>query len=351
MSFGANRTEPYVQLGRSGLFVYRVGLGTMQFGWSIDEAGSVDVLDAYTEVGGNFIDTADVYSSWSASMGGPSNPGGVSEEIIGRWLTARGNRDDMVIATKVRGAMGEQFSDHRGTASQREGLSRRWIMQACDDSLRRLGVDHIDLYQAHFYDPLVPIEETMSAFTDLVRKGKVRYLGCSNFSAWRLVESLWASDLRGLESFVSVQPEYSLLDPVRSDVETELAPMCQRYGIGMVPYSPLAGGLLTGKYRRNQPLPESVRAAENAEKKFSATNWDIIETLVAVAEEEGQTPSQAAIDWLRSKPWVTAPIVGANTPDQLRATISGLDEHLSPGAISRLDEVSGFRRGRASAES
>ncbi|WP_309620408.1 aldo/keto reductase, partial [Salinibacterium sp.] len=140
MSFGANRTEPYVQLGRSGLFVYRVGLGTMQFGWSIDEAGSVDVLDAYTEVGGNFIDTADVYSSWSASMGGPSNPGGVSEEIIGRWLTARGNRDDMVIATKVRGAMGEQFSDHRGTASQREGLSRRWIMQACDDSLRRLGV-------------------------------------------------------------------------------------------------------------------------------------------------------------------------------------------------------------------
>ncbi len=350
MSFGAESTEPYVQLGRSGLFVYRVGLGTMQFGWSVDEAGAFDVLDAYAAAGGNFIDTADCYSSWSASMGGPANAGGVSEEIIGRWLAARGNRDELVIATKVRAAMGEQFGDHRGTAAQREGLSRRWITKACEDSLRRLGVDHIDLYQAHFIDPLVPIEETMSAFTDLVRQGKVRYLGCSNFSAWRLVEALWTSDRRGLESFVSVQPEYSLLDPVRSDVETELAPMCQSYGIGMIPYSPLAGGVLTGKYRRNQPLPDSMRAAENAENRFSDTNWNIIETLIAVAEEEGQTPAQAAIDWLRSKPWVTAPIVGANTPTQLLATIDALDRRLSPEAIARLDDASSFRRGRASLE-
>lgn len=350
MSFGAVTTEPYVQLGRSGLFVYRVGIGTMQFGWSVDEAGAFDVLDAYAEAGGNFIDTADCYSSWSASMGGPVNAGGVSEEIVGRWLASRGNRDEMVVATKVRAAMGEQFSDHRGTAAQREGLSRRWIMKACDDSLRRLGVDHIDLYQAHFIDPLVPIEETMSAFTDLVRAGKVRYLGCSNFSAWRLVESLWASDMRNLESFVSVQPEYSLLDPVRSHVEMELAPMCAHYGIGMIPYSPLAGGLLTGKYRRDQPLPDSVRAEENAENRFSDTNWDIIETLVEVAAEEGQTPAQAAIDWLRSKPWVSAPIVGANRPDQLRATIAGLDSRLSPDALAKLDEVSSFRRSRPSLE-
>ena len=265
-------------------------------------------------------------------------------------MAARGNRDDMVVATKVRAAMGEQFSDHRGTAAQREGLSRRWIMKACDDSLRRLGVDHIDLYQAHFIDPLVPIEETMSAFTDLVRAGKVRYLGCSNFSAWRLVESLWASDSRNLESFVSVQPEYSLLDPVRSHVEMALAPMCTHYGIGMIPYSPLAGGLLTGKYRRDQPLPDSVRAEENAENRFSDRNWEIIETLVEVAAEEGQTPAQAAIDWLRSKPWVSAPIVGANRPDQLRATIAGLDTHLSPDALARLDEVSSFRRSRPSLE-
>ncbi|KAG1648785.1 putative oxidoreductase YrpG [Nymphon striatum] len=153
MSFGADTTEPYVQLGRSGLFVYRVGLGTMQFGWSVDEPGSFDVLDAYAEAGGNFIDTADCYTSWSARMGGPANAGGVSEEILGRWMAARGNRDDMVIATKVRAAMGEQFSEHRGTASQREGLSRRWITQACDDSLRRLGVDHIDLYQGTLHRP------------------------------------------------------------------------------------------------------------------------------------------------------------------------------------------------------
>ncbi len=350
MSFGAETTDPYVQLGRSGLFVYRVGLGTMQFGWSVDEAGAFEVMDAYAEAGGNFIDTADCYSSWAASMGGPANAGGVSEEIVGRWIAARGNRDEMVVATKVRAAMGEQFSDHRGTAAQREGLSRRWITQACEDSLRRLGVDHIDLYQAHFIDPLVPIEETMSAFTDLVRAGKVRYLGCSNFSAWRLVESLWASDRRSLESFVSVQPEYSLLNPVRAHVEMELAPMCQHYGVGMIPYSPLGGGLLTGKYRRDQPLPDSVRAEENAEVRFSDKNWEIIETLVEVAAEEGQTPAQAAIDWLRSKPWVSAPIVGANRPDQLHATIAGLDNRLSPEALARLDEISSFRRSRPSLE-
>ncbi len=351
MSSDASTTEPYVQLGRSGLFVYRVGLGTMQFGWSVDEAGSFAVLDAYADAGGNFIDTADCYSSWSQSMGGPSNAGGVSEEIIGRWLHARGRRDDMVIATKVRAAMGEQFGDHRGTRFQREGLSRQWIMRACEDSLRRLGVDHIDLYQAHFIDPLVPIEETMSAFTDLVRQGKVRYLGCSNFSAWRLLESLWVADRRNLESFVSVQPEYSLLDPVRSDVEAELAPMCQRYGIGIIPYSPLGGGLLTGKYRRGEPLPDSVRADENAETRFSDKNWSIIETLVDVATDLGQTPAQVAVNWLRAKPWTTAPIVGANTTQQLRDTIDGLDARLPTEAVARLDDVSAGRISRAALES
>lgn len=350
MTFGAATTEPYVQVGASGLFVYRVGLGTMQFGWSVDEAGAFAVLDAYADVGGNFIDTADCYSSWSASMGGPANPGGVSEEIVGRWIAARANRDDIVVATKVRAAMGESFSEGRNTRHQREGLSRRWIAKACEDSLRRLGVDHIDLYQAHFIDPLVPIEETMSAFTDLVRQGKVRYLGCSNFSAWRLLESLWASDRRNLESFVAVQPEYSLLDPTRSDVEMELAPLCQRYGVAMFPYSPLAGGLLTGKYRRGAPLPDSVRAEENAENRFTEKNWDIIETLIEVADTAGQTPAQAAINWLRSRPWVSAPIVGANTVEQLRASIAGLDQRLPVEAIERLDQVSDFRRSRSSLE-
>ena len=351
MSFGAgDSTEPYVQLGRSGLFVYRVGLGTMQFGWSVDEAGSFDVMDTYAELGGNFIDSADCYTAWSASMGGPENPGGVSEEIIGRWMKARGNRDQMIVATKVRAGMGVQFSEHRGTAHQREGLSRRWIMQACEDSLRRLQVDHIDLYQAHWIDPMVPIEETMSAFTDLVRQGKVRYLGCSNYSAWRIVEALWASDRNGLESYVSVQPEYHMLSPARADAERELAPMAVKHGLGIIPYSPLAGGLLTGKYRRDEPLPESVRADENAERRFTDRNWEIIETLVAVAEAEGVTPAHAAIDWLRSRPGVTAPIVGANRPDQLLGTIGDLDRRLSPEGLDRLNTVSDFERNRTSTE-
>ncbi len=351
MSFGAGAsTEPYVRLGGSGLFVYRVGLGTMQFGWSVDEAGAFDVMDAYAELGGNFIDTADCYTAWSARMGGPENPGGVSEEIIGRWMQARGNRDRMIVATKVRAGMGVDFAEHRGTAHQREGLSRRWIMQACEDSLRRLQVDHIDLYQAHWIDPMVPIEETMSAFTDLVRQGKVRYIGCSNYSAWRIMEALWASDHRGLESFVSVQPEYHLLNPARADVESELAPMCVHQGLGIIPYSPLAGGLLTGKYRRDAPLPESVRADENAERRFTDRNWDIIETLVAVAGDEGVTPAHAAVDWLRSRPGVTAPIVGANRPDQLLGAVGALDQRLSGEALERLNTVSDFHRSRASLE-
>ena len=350
MTIGTDTTDPYVRLGRSGLFVYRVGLGTMQFGWSVDEAGAFDVMDAYAELGGNFIDTADCYSSWSASMGGPVNPGGVSEEIIGRWLATRGNRDSMIVATKVRAPMGVQFSDHRGSAAQREGLSRRWIMQACEDSLRRLGVDHIDLYQAHYIDPMVPIEETMSAFTDLVRQGKVRYIGCSNYSAWRIMEALWAADRRDLEPFVSVQPEYHLLDPTRGEVESELAPMCVQHGLGIIPYSPLAGGLLTGKYRRDEPLPDSVRAEENAERRFTDRNWDIIETLVAVAADEGVSPAHAAVDWLRSRPGVAAPIVGANRPEQLHQTIGELDRRLSADGLERLNSVSEFHRSRPSRE-
>lgn len=349
MSLTPDDTFPYVQLGRSGLFVHALGLGTMQFGWSVDESGAFDVLDAYDEAGGNFLDTADVYSTWAGSEGGPANPGGVSEEIIGRWLSARGNRDRMVIATKVRGAMGEMFADHRGTQRQREGLSRRWVTQACDDSLRRLGVDHIDLYQVHWTDPLVPIEETLGALTDLVRRGKVRYLGCSNYTAWRIMEALWTSDRRQLEAFVSVQPEYHLLDPVRSFVEMELAPMCMEYGIGMVPYSPLGGGALTGKYRRGESLPDSVRADANADR-FSDANWTIVETLVDVAERDGLTPAQAAINWLRSKPWVSAPIVGANRPDQLRDSLGALDRELSQASIDRLDSVSDFPRSRQSLE-
>lgn len=351
----AAHPSPYVQMGRSGLFVHRMGLGTMQFGWSTDEATSMDVMDAYREAGGNFLDTADIYSAMSADMGGPPNPGGVSEEIIGRWLASRGlaagpGRDEVVIATKVRGAMGDGFSEGRPTRYQREGLSRRWITTACEDSLRRLGVDHIDLYQVHWLDPLVPIEETLSALTDLVRAGKVRYLGCSNFSAWRLVEALWVSDRRGLERFVSVQPEFSLLQPQRADVERELALACTTYGIGVVPYSPLGGGLLTGKYRRGADLPDSVRADEHAAQRLSDQNWATIEALVDVAEQVGCTPAQAAVAWVMAQPAITAPIIGANRVDQLQDTMAALDVELPPEALARLDEASGWDRPRSSRE-
>jgi len=346
MSFGANDTAPYVQLGNSGLFVYRVGLGSMQFGWSVDEPVAMSVMDAYVEKGGNFIDSADCYSSWAGAMGGPINAGGVAEEIIGKWLTERGNRADIVLATKVRAAMGVQFSDNRSTFKQREGLSRRWIMQSCEDSLRRLQTDHIDLYQAHFIDPLIPIEETLSVFDDLVRQGKVRYIGCSNFSAWRLMQSLWAAQVGGTERFVSIQPEYSLIAPVRENFEQELAAVCSHYKLGVIPYSPLGGGLLTGKYRRDQPLPDSVRAEENAQVRFSDKNWEIIEKVVEVAEQADATAAQVAINWLRAKPWVSAPILGANRPEQLNEVMDGLDKQLTDAQMLALDEVSDFTRSR-----
>lgn len=350
MSDELNTTAPYVQLGNSGLFVYRVGLGSMQFGWSVDEPVAMSIMDAYVENGGNFIDSADCYSSWAGSMGGPGNPGGVAEEIIGKWLNARGNRSDIVLATKVRAAMGENFSDNRSTFRQREGLSRRWIIQSCEDSLRRLQTDHIDLYQAHFIDPFVPIEETLSVFNDLIRQGKVRYIGCSNFSAWRLMQSLWSAEVNGTERFISVQPEYSLITPVRENFEQELAAVCSHYKLGVIPYSPLGGGVLTGKYRRDESLPASVRAEENAQSRLSDKNWGIIEKVVEVAEQMDATPAQVAINWLRAKPWVSAPILGANRPDQLNNVMSGLDKKLTKDQIDALDEISDFVRSRTSLE-
>lgn len=349
MSLSPATLDPYVQVGRSGLVVYRVGLGTMQFGWSADETAAHEVMDTYVAAGGNFIDTADVYSSWASRTGGPVNPGGISEEIVGRWMASRNNRDDIVLATKVRAAMGHEFADNRATIAQREGLSRRWITRACEDSLRRLQVDHIDLYQAHFIDPLVPIEETLSAFTDLVRRGLVRYIGVSNFSAWRLMQALWTIDSRDLEPIVSIQPEYNMLPVVRANFERELAPVCQTYGIGVIPYSPLGGGLLTGKYRLGQDAPDSMRARENAEKLDERADA-AIGALVRVAERVGLTPAQTAIAWNRAQPWVSAPIIGANRPDQLNDVLAGLDTQLGQDDLAELDAASDWVRSRTDQE-
>lgn len=349
MSFSPTTLDPYVQVGRSGLVIYRVGLGTMQFGWSTDEQTSQEVMDTYVAAGGNFIDSADCYSSWAASMGGAPNAGGVSEEIVGRWITSRGNRDDIVLATKVRAPMGEQFIDNRASMKQREGLSRRWITRACEDSLRRLQVDHVDLYQAHWVDPLVPIEETLGAFTDLVRRGLVRYIGVSNYSAWRLMQALWAIDARDLEPIISIQPQYNMLPQVRANFERELAPVCETYGIGVIPYSPLAGGLLTGKYRVGQDNPDSVRAKENV-SRIDASFEGVIKTLIEVAERAGLTPAQTAIAWNRAQPFVSAPIVGANRPDQLQQVLDGLDTQLPAKDIALLNKTSDWERSRTDLE-
>lgn len=330
----------YRRLGQSGLHVSALGLGTMQFGWTADEQASFEVLDAFAEWGGTLIDTADVYTAWA-----DNNDGGVAEEIIGRWLTARGNRDDLVIATKLRIPMGPWPTQGRQTRHQREGLSRRWILKACEDSLRRLGVEHIDLYQAHSFDPYTPVEETLAAFTNLIQRGLVRYVGCSNFSAWRLMQSLWTSDVRGLERFVSIQPDYSLANPARANFERELAQVCGHYGIGVLPYSPLAGGLLTGKYRRGTPMPDSARARD-VKPRMTEQNLDLIDELTAIADSHGAKPAQVALAWLLAQPFVTAPIVGANSSDQLRDLLPAAALELSTEEVERLAKVSSWPRAR-----
>ena len=335
----------YRRLGRSGLHLFPLGLGSMQFGWSADEATSQRIMDAYYAAGGNFIDTADIYTIWT-----PGNPGGISEEIIGRWMKARGNRKSVVVATKVRGAMGEGFSQGRSTVHQREGLSRRWIMQACEDSLRRLQTDYIDLYQTHFIDPHTPIEETLSALSELVRRGYVRYIGCSNYSAWRLMQALWTSDRRGLEAFVSIQPEYSLLSPTRANFERELMPVCVEYGVGVIPWSPLGGGVLTGKYKRGAPLPNSIRADENAARRFSDRNFDVVETLQHVAERSGVKPAQVALAWMLQRPAMTAPIIGANSVAQLQELLGAVTLKLNAEDLAEISRVSDWDRARTELE-
>lgn len=317
----------YRRLGRSGLKVSELCLGTMQWGWSADEATSHQVMDAFVETGGNFIDTADVYTRWVEG-----NPGGVSEEIIGRWMKSRNNRRNVILATKVRGRMWE--------GPNGEGLSRSHIIQACDDSLRRLQTDYIDLYQTHRPDPDTPIDETMLALNDLVRAGKVRYIGCSNYPAWRLARSLWESDRLGIARYDSLQPNYSLMH--RAEFERELKELCEEQQIGVIPYSPLAAGFLTGKYRRGQPIPNSVRA-EGLKRYFNEKGWKVIDTLDEVGKEQGLTVAQTALAWLLTQPVITSPIIGANSVDQLKDSLGVVGKRLTPQQMQRLDEASAWR--------
>lgn len=304
----------YVRLGRTGARVSRLCLGTMQFGWTADRDASFAVLDAFREAGGNFLDTANIYSRWSEG-----NEGGVAEEIVGDWMRDRECRDEMVIATKVRGRM---WPGPNG-----DGLSRMHIQRAVEGSLRRLGVETIDLYQSHWVDLQTPIEETMGAFDALVKAGKVLYAGCSNIPAWRLARALWASDRLGLERYETLQPKYNLVH--RTEFEAELEPLCREQGIGVLPYSPLAAGFLTGKYRPDTPLPDSRRAEGVRERTMTSDNFTVLERVDVVAEGRGATPAQVALAWLLTKPTVSAPILGANSVAQLTELLPAVSLELT----------------------
>ena len=317
----------YRNLGRTGLKVSELCLGTMQFGWTTDEENAFAIMDAFLEAGGNFLDTADVYSNWAVG-----NPGGVAETMIGKWLRQRGNRQQIVLATKVRSRMWE--------GPNGEGLSRAHIMKAIDDSLRRLDTDYIDLYQTHWFDPDTPIKETLRALDDLVHQGKVRYLGCSNYPAWRLCQALWTSDRVGLARYDSLQPHYNLVH--RAEFERELLPLCQDQRLGVIPYSPLAGGFLTGKYRKEAPVPKSARAQGIVDRYLSDKNLTLLERLETLGKKRGKTILQMALGWLLTNPVVTSPIIGANTVEQLREILGAVGLRLSQEEKATLNEPSAW---------
>jgi len=319
----------YRNLGRTGLKVSELCLGTMQFGWTADEALSQKILNQAFESGINFIDTADIYSRWV-----DGNPGGVSEEIIGRWMKVNNiPRDQVVIATKVRGQMGDGPND--------QGLSRVHIMDAVEASLRRLDTDYIDLYQTHWFDDETPIEETLTVLDDLIRQGKVRYIGASNSPAWRLTRAICTSDKLNLARYDSFQPHYNLAN--RAEFERELAEVCQIYGLGVIPYSPLAGGFLTGKYHQDDPLPESARADSAKRRYFNAHGWAVLKAVETIAKKRSKSISQIALAWHLSNPVVISPIIGPRTLEQLADNLGAVGLRLNEEELDQLNGVSAWR--------
>ncbi|NOZ48482.1 MAG: aldo/keto reductase [Chloroflexi bacterium] len=315
----------YHNLGRTGLKVSELCLGSMQWGWTADEATAFAIMDEFVAKGGNFIDTANVYSRWVEG-----NPGGVSEEIIGRWMKSRGNRRAIVLATKVRGLMWD--------GPNGQGLSRAHIMQAVEDSLRRLQTDTIDLYQIHWDDTETPMDETLRALDDLVHQGKVRYLGCSNISAWRLMKALCISEQHGLARYDSLQPHYNLVH--RQEFEAELKSLCESENIGVIPYSPLAGGFLTGKYQSDAPPPDSARQEGIKRRYFNEDGWRVLAAVEKIAEKRNATTLQITLAWQLSQPIIIAPIIGANSVAQLHESLGAVGVQLTEEEMATLDEAS-----------
>ena len=316
------RAMDHRTLGRTGVQVSPLCLGTMMFGqWgNPDHDDSIRIIHAALDAGINFVDTADVYSS------------GESEQIVGKAL-AGGRREEVVLATKAHGRMGE--------GPLRQGNSRRWIVQEVENSLRRLQTDHIDLYQIHRPDPTVEIDETLGALTDLVRAGKVLYVGSSTFPAHEVVEAQWVAKERGRERFVTEQPPYSIL--VRH-IERDVLPVAQQFGMGVLPWSPLAGGWLTGRFRKGQDAPASSRAQRLPARYDLSTpenraKLDAVEALVALADEAGLSMVHLAIAFTLAHPAVTSPIIGPRTMEQLESQLGAADVRLSADVLDRIDEI------------
>ncbi|MGW1190289.1 aldo/keto reductase [Streptomyces sp. NPDC002559] len=308
------------KLGSSDLQVFPLALGGNVFGWTADEAQSFAVLDAYVAAGGNFIDTADVYSAWV-----PGNEGGESETVIGKWLAARGNRSDVVVATKG------------GAHSEYKGLSSATVKAAAEESLRRLGTDHIDLYYTHFDDETVPVEEIITALDQLVKEGKVREIAASNISAERLRASLDFSEREGLARYVALQPHYNLVS--RDTYEGELQDTAARAGLAAVPYYALASGFLTGKYRPGAVV-DSARAQSAGQYLESERGQKVLAALDKVAQEHDAQIATVALAWLASRPTVAAPIASARTVEQLPALVAVADLALTEQDLAELTEAS-----------
>lgn len=306
----------YRQLGGSGTRVSAVGLGGNTFGRYCDEAQTAAVIHRALDLGINHLDTADVYSR------------GVSEQHVGKAIAGR--RSEVVLATKVGMLMGDGPNER--------GLSYRWLVAACESSLRRLGTDYIDLYYLHRPDPTSRIDETLRALDDLTRQGKIRYVGISNYPAWQACEALWASDRRGYQPPVVTQNRYNVLDRA---IESELLPFCRAHGVGVVPYSPLGGGMLTGKYRPGEPIPSGVRGHNNPsfQQQLSERNLALVGRLEGFARDHGHSAGELAVSWLLSRPEVCSVIAGATRPEQVEANAAAASWKLSADDLKAIDEI------------
>ncbi len=312
------------ELGKSGLEVAPWALGGNVFGWTTDEATSFKILDAFVDAGFNLIDTADTYSRWV-----PGHVGGESESVIGKWFKQSGKRDKVVLATKVGSDMGEG----------KKGLAKSYILKEVEDSLKRLQTDRIDLYQSHQDDETVPLEETLDAFSELVKQGKVRAIGASNYKAGRMYEALTVSKKKGIPRYESLQPNYNLYD--RADYETLLEPLVRDKAIGVIPYFSLAAGFLTGKYRSEADFAKSPRGG-GMKKYLNDRGFRILAALDEVAKNLNSTPARVALAWLIARPSITAPIASATSLEQFNDLLEGTKLELDQASMGKLDQASSY---------